>query len=77
MGAYHKPYEEAEIRMKLEPIAKMIAKSENGIEKKEVQRMLRGVQSNLTTLTMYFPIYEEIRAVCKNRTMCFIFMLKK
>lgn len=77
MGAYYKPYEEAEIRMKLEPIAKQIAESENGIEYKTVQRMLRGVQSNITTLTMYFPIYEEIRTVGKGAVRSFIYMLKK
>ena len=82
MGAYHKPYEEAEIRMKLEPIAKVIAESENGMELIDVHRMLHKVNCTLSTLTFYYPIYEETRKASRGRRdqeklRTFIYMLKK
>ena len=81
MGTYKKPYEESEIRMKLDPIAKQIADSENGINYFQVRRMLSAVKSNLTTLSYYYPVYEEERMVVqrgnKKVKRTFICMLKK
>lgn len=81
MGAYKKPCEEAEIRRKLEPIAKQIADSDNGINYFQVKRLLSAVKSNLTTLSYYYPVYEEERMVVqwgnKKVKRTFICMLKK
>lgn len=80
MGAYKKPCEEAEIRRKLGPIAKQIADSD-GINYFQVKRMLSAVKSNLTTLSYYYPVYEEERITVqwgnKKVKRTFICMLKK
>lgn len=81
MAEYKKPGSEAVIRAKLDPIAKMIADSENGINYFQVGRMLSAVKSNLTTLSYYYPVYEEERIVVqwgnKKVKRTFICMLKK
>lgn len=72
---------ESVIRAKLDPIAKIIADSENGINYFQVGRMLSAVKSNLTTLSYYYPVYEEERIVMqwgnKKVKRTFICMLKK
>lgn len=75
MVKYRKPSTEAEIRRTLEPVAKIIEEAD-GIEYKVVQRMAKSVGSNITTLSMYFPVYEENRMVGK-RLRTFICMMKK
>lgn len=72
---------ESVIRAKLDPIAKIIADSENGINYFQVRRMLSAVKSNLTTLSYYYPVYEEERIVVqwgnKKVKRTFICMLTK
>lgn len=79
--AFSKKTTESEIRAKLDPIAKIIADSENGINYFQVGRMLSAVKSNLTTLSYYYPVYEEERMVVqwgnKKVKRTFICMLKK
>ena len=51
---------------KLEPIVQQI-KERNGIPLKELNGMLRAVNTSLVSLTINYPIYEEERQSEKRR----------
>lgn len=82
MGTYKKLHQEKMIKDLLAPIAEKIASMEDGMELIDVHRMLREVNCTLSSLTFYYPIYEEQRKASRGRKdrerlRTFIYMMKK